>query len=145
MLVWRYIPTIVWLVAVFGACDLSLRMVVHYTNAMLYLLPFIVVWGLPPPVERCIPALVVYLYLAMFGIAQGAPTPGCMPGAGDVSIHRHVCCRGSNANACPRVEPPTVSSAPSEGVQRAVLTKQQGANQGQTRGPLQPKNPPHGK
>ena len=54
-------------------------MVVHYANAILYLMPFIGAWGLPPPVERCIPALVVYLYPAMFGIAQGAPTPGCMP------------------------------------------------------------------
>ena len=62
-----------------GACDLSLRMVVHYTNPILYLMPFIGSWGLPPPVERCIPALVVYLYPAMFGIAQGAATPGCMP------------------------------------------------------------------
>ena len=54
-------------------------MVVHYTNAIiLYLMPFIGAWGLPPPVERCLPALVVYLYPAMFGIAQGAPTPGCM-------------------------------------------------------------------
>ena len=80
MLVRRYIPTIVWLVAFFEAWDLSLRiMVVHYTNAILYLMPFIGAWGLPPPVERCIPALVVYLYPAMFGIAQGAPTPGCMP------------------------------------------------------------------
>ena len=67
---------------VFGACDLSLRMVVHYTNAILYLMPFIGAWGLPPPVERCIPALVVYLYPAMFGIAHGAPTPGCMPALG---------------------------------------------------------------
>ena len=40
---------------------------------------FIGAWGLPPPVERCIPALVAYLYPAMFGIAQGAPTPGCVP------------------------------------------------------------------
>ena len=54
-------------------------MVVHYTNAILYLMPFIGAWGLPPPVERCIPALVVYLYPAMFGIAQGAPTPSCIP------------------------------------------------------------------
>ena len=92
---------IVWLVAFFGARDLSLRMVVHYTNAILYLMPFI---G-PLPVERCIPALVVYLYPAMFSIAQGAPTPGCMPALGDVYIPRHVCCRGSNANTCPRVEP----------------------------------------
>ena len=71
MLVWRYIPTFVWLVAFFGPCGMSLRMVVHYTNAILYLMPFIGAWDLPPPVERCIPALVVYLYPAMFGIAQG--------------------------------------------------------------------------
>ena len=54
-------------------------MVVQYTNTILYLMPFVGAWGLPPPVERCIPALVVYLYPAMFGIAQGAPTRGCMP------------------------------------------------------------------
>ena len=54
-------------------------MVVHYTNATLYPMPFIGAWGLPPPVKRCIPALVVYLYPAMFGIAQRAPIPGCMP------------------------------------------------------------------
>ena len=34
---------------------------------------------MPPPVERCISALVGYLYPPMFGIAEGAPTPGCMP------------------------------------------------------------------
>ena len=54
-------------------------MVVHYTNAIFYIIPFIRAWGLPPPVERCMPALVVYMYPAMFGIAEGAPTPGCMP------------------------------------------------------------------
>ena len=55
-------------------------MMVQYANAILHLMPFIGAWGLPPPVERCIPALVVYLYpVNMFGIAQGQPTPGCMP------------------------------------------------------------------
>ena len=68
-----------WLVAFFGAYDLSLRMMVHYTNAILYHTPFIGAWGPPPPVKRCIPALAVYLYPAMLGIAQEAPTPGCMP------------------------------------------------------------------
>ena len=44
---------------------------------------FIGAWGLPPPVERCIPALVAYLYRA-----RGANTR-LRAGAGDVSIPRH--------------------------------------------------------
>ena len=125
---------------VFGACDLSLRMVVHYTSAMLYLMPFIGAWGLPPPVERCIPALVVYLYPAMFGIAQGGPTPGCMPAP--VTFYTQVCLLSwKHRQHLFPCQTPTVSLAPSEGVQRAVLTKQQRVSQGQMREPLQPKKP----
>ena len=116
-------------------------MVVHYTNAILFHMPFIGAWGLPPPVKRCIPALVMYLYPAMFGIAQGKGRQ-----------HQAACRRWRHfySQACllswkqrQHLSPcrtPTANSAPSEGVQRAVLTKQQCVSQGQTRGPLQPKS-----
>lgn len=47
----------------------------HYTNTLFWLVPFIGAWRLPPPAEQCIPALVVYLYPAMFAVSQAAPTP----------------------------------------------------------------------
>lgn len=55
------------------------NMVVHYTNTVLVLVPFIGSWGLPPTVERCIPALIMYMYPLMFAIGQAAPAPVPMP------------------------------------------------------------------
>ena len=50
----------------------------HYTNATLYLMPFTGAWGAPAG-QALHTGAGCYLYPAMFGIAQRAPIPGCIP------------------------------------------------------------------
>ena len=103
------------------------------THTLLWLVPFIGAWGLPPPVvEQCIPALVVYLYPVVFAISQAAPTPAPVPNPynaqGGIARPATPTC----AYTYPYLQPPGCKSAPGEGVPRVV----------RTRGPSREKQPP---